>query len=89
MAGMEDRITKSDLDAAHKHSIHHRAELEQSTICGCFYCSAIFSPSEITEWIDDGQTALCPQCPVDAVLGSASGYPITSEFLKKMHDKWF
>ena len=75
--------------AAHKHSVRHRAELEASTTCGCFYCLRIFSPSEITEWIDDGQTALCPHCPVDSVIGSASGYPITPEFLKLMHDFWF
>jgi hypothetical protein len=80
---------KSDIEGAHKHSIYHRAELEQSSICGCFCCLATFAPSEIEEWIDDGQTALCPKCPVDAVIGSASGYPTTREFLSQMHDKWF
>ena len=75
--------------AAHKHSIRHRAELEDSAICGCFYCLSTFPPSAITDWIDDGQTALCPFCPVDSVIGSASGYPITSEFLLIMHDYWF
>lgn len=75
--------------AAHKRSIRHRAEIEASTICGCFYCLATFPPSEIAEWIDDGQTALCPRCPVDSVIGSASGYPITPEFLSRMHEHWF
>lgn len=74
---------------AHKHSIKHRAELESSSTCGCFYCLRIFSAAEITEWVDDGQTAICPHCPVDAVIGSASGYPITPEFLRRMHDYWF
>jgi hypothetical protein len=36
-----------------------------------------------------GQTALCPKCPVDSVIGAASGDPITPEFLKLMHDHWF
>jgi hypothetical protein len=80
---------KSDLEAAHRHCIYHRVELERSSICGCFYCLSIFPPSDILEWIDDNQTALCPKCPVDAVIGSASGYPITREFLSQMHDKWF
>jgi hypothetical protein len=74
---------------AHKHSSNHRAELEKSSVCGCFYCLSIFPPSDITEWTDDGQTALCPSCPVDSVIGSASGYPITREFLQGMHSYWF
>ncbi|WP_263356945.1 cytoplasmic protein [Acidicapsa ligni] len=78
-----------DLDAAHKHSSRHRAEVEASTVCGCFYCLSTFPPTAITGWIDDGQTALCPRCPVDAVLGSASGLPITSDFLERMHNRWF
>ena len=78
-----------DLGLAHKHSIRHRAEVEASEICGCFYCQSTYPPTEIVEWIDDGQTALCPRCPVDAVLGSASGLPITREFLERMHERWF
>jgi hypothetical protein len=78
-----------DLAAAHKHCIRHRAEIEASEICGCFYCLSTFAPTAIVEWIDDGQTALCPRCPVDAVLGSASGFPITREFLELMHERWF
>ena len=78
-----------DLGAAHKHCIRHRAELEASEICGCFYCLSTFPPAAITEWTDDGQTALCPNCPVDAVLGSASGFPITREFLELMYERWF
>ena len=74
---------------AHEHSSNHRAELERSKSCGCFYCIAIFPPSEIREWIDDGNTAICPYCPVDSVIGSASGYPITKEFLERMHAHWF
>jgi hypothetical protein len=89
MAGMVTPERTLDLEGAHKHSIHNRAELERSSVCGCFYCLATFSPSEIEEWIDDGQTALCPQCPVDSVIGSASGYPVTRDFLMLMHDKWF
>jgi hypothetical protein len=34
-------------------------------------------------------TALCPYCYTDSVLGDASGYPITEEFLKEMNKRWF
>jgi uncharacterized paraquat-inducible protein A len=77
------------LEAAHKHCRLNRAELQISSHCGCFYCLAVFTPVEIVEWVDEGQTALCPRCPVDSVIGSAAGYPITADFLLRMHDKWF
>jgi NAD-dependent SIR2 family protein deacetylase len=67
----------------------HRAELEKSHLCGCFYCMASFSSSKIQQWIDQEQTALCPECEIDSVIGSASGFPITKEFLERMHAHWF
>ena len=88
-----------DYFAAHKHSGHHRNEILASERCGCFYCISIFEPNDIADWIeegldkqnitDDGQTALCPKCGIDSVIGSASGYPITGEFLELMKNYWF
>jgi hypothetical protein len=78
-----------DYVTAHKHSSRHRAELESSEQCGCFYCFAIFPPSEIFDWIDDDRTALCPRCGIDSVIGTASGFPVTKEFLERMHGHWF
>lgn len=43
----------------------------------------------IQEWIDDGDTAICPSCGIDSVIGSASSYPITPEFLTAMQKFWF
>jgi hypothetical protein len=77
------------LRAAHRHSSQHREAVLASELCACFYCLAHFAPGEIEEWVDGEQTALCPRCGVDAVLGSASPYPLTSGFLRQMHDFWF
>ena len=79
---------------AHKHSSLHRQEILRSEQCGCFYCGNIFKPSEIDVWTDKnnegvGQTALCPYCSVDLVIGQASGYPISDDFLSRMHKRWF
>ena len=92
-------MKKEDIIAAHRYSSNHRESVLASDVCGCFYCLSIFSPSEIEDWVDaredetniseKGQTALCPRCGIDSVLGSASGYPITREFLQKMNDHWF
>ena len=83
------RISEPDNIAAHEHCSLNRAELEQSELCGCFYCMTIFHPNCISEWIDEAETAVCPNCSVDAVIGSVSGYPITKEFLERMHVHWF
>jgi hypothetical protein len=80
---------------AHRHSTHHREEIRSSERCGCFYCLAIFTPFEIKEWTDisesrpQGETAVCPKCGIDSVIGSESGYPITKVFLESMSRHWF
>ena len=86
-------MTTPDILRAHRHSSRHRAEVFASAACGCFYCGATFPPAAIAEWVDEweeiGQTALCPQCGIDSVIGSESGYPLTPEFLAAMHQHWF
>ena len=84
----ELRVTEDHI-GAHEWSSYHRKTLRESDVCGCFYCLEVFPPSEIEDWIDDDDTALCPKCGIDSVIGSVSGYPIEREFLKKMHDHWF
>ena len=81
----------SDHIAAHKHCFKNHREIMDSEICGCFYCIAIFRPSEITDWInDDSQAkAQCPKCGIDSVIGSASGFPIEAAFLERMNAHWF
>lgn len=78
---------------AHKHSIFHRQEIESSEWCACFRCLKTFEPSKIVEWVDPSkegcQTALCPFCGIDSVIGSSSGLPMTKEFLKEMYEDWF
>ncbi len=74
---------------AHSRSMGHRKEILRSTLCGCFHCTKRFAPSEVSEWVDNGATALCPHCGVDAVIGDASGYPVTPEFLSSMRREWF
>jgi acetone carboxylase gamma subunit len=53
----------------------------------------MFPPDEIEDWVDElegvGQTALCPNCGIDSVIGSASGYSITTDFLENMKRHWF
>jgi NAD-dependent SIR2 family protein deacetylase len=77
----------NELERAHIDSSSHRALVERSRVCGCFYCCEVFPPSEVREWIDEGETALCPRCGIDAVLPDSVGF--TDEFLKAMRGYWF
>ncbi|MFN4102219.1 MAG: cytoplasmic protein [Pararhodobacter sp.] len=79
-------------DTAHRHSIRNRAEIAASHLCGCFFCLATINAGEIAEWVDEddgGETAICPRCGVDSVLGDASGFPLDTGFLSQMQRRWF
>jgi hypothetical protein len=83
-------VAAVDIKRAHDYSSKHRASIMSSKQCGCFYCLATFDPAHILDWVDDDQTALCPQCGIDAVIGTASGFPVVEEkFLRSMREYWF
>ena len=71
-----------------KKSIHNRSALFTAKICGCYYCLGEFEAGQVTEWVDDNDTALCPRCGIDAVLDFDTK-PADKELLLKMHDRWF
>lgn len=73
-----------------KFSFQNRLELANDSVCGCYHCLKIFHPEEIEEWIDDSpETAVCPFCHIDSIIGEGSGFPITKEFLKKIKSQMF
>ena len=74
--------------AAHDHARHNKEELVASTRCGCFFCRAIFDPKVPLEFVES-DTALCPSCGIDAVIGDKAGYELTEEFLLAMFKRWF
>jgi hypothetical protein len=84
-----DTSTEADYNKAHEHSRNNQSEIAQSVKCSCFHCCDLFVSSDIIKWADDGKTAVCPKCDVDAVIGDKSGYVFSTQFLKGMHDRWF
>lgn len=36
--------------------------------CGCFHCLRVYETIEVVDWVDDGETPLCPHCGVDSVM---------------------
>ena len=78
-----------NLDEVYAHSYRSRAEIESSRQCGCFACRRIFPANEVVDYIDNGETAMCPYCDTDAVIGDASGYAITPDLLEEMYKEYF
>lgn len=70
-------------------SVFNKEDLKKSKLCGCFYCCEIFSPKEITEWTDDGKTAICPKCKVDSILPLKENDDDSKEILEKMYGYYF
>jgi hypothetical protein len=79
---------QSRLKVAHGRCLHNRRLLANGGRCGCFYCLRTFDANDVTEWVDEGLTARCPHCGIDAVLSEKSD-PIHPWFLKRMQTFWF
>lgn len=84
MANINDPM----LEAAHQHSFHNHALIRAGGSCGCFYCLRTFDASRVQRFVDDGQTALCPFCGIDAVL-PVQVDPIDANFLRQMRRRFF
>ena len=91
----------NELLAAQRHTSNNRAELEASNLCGCFHCMQVFPTLEIVAWTGldmsnfndseamNAETAVCPRCGSESLIGDKSGYAIDPDFLNRMHQAWF
>lgn len=77
------------LEAAHRHTIRNRSEIERSQNCGCTCCERIFPAAEVEEYIDNGTTAMCPYCSCDALVGDAAGFGLTADLLHQLNKHYF
>ena len=66
-ARKQEGIMPVDVESFTKRSFRNRAAVVSSG-CGCYFCTRAFHGGEVEEWVDDGETALCPFCGIDAVL---------------------
>ena len=78
-----------DIRHAAKFAMHNKKEVQNSIICGCFHCLALFDPKEIKEWTDDQDTAVCPFCYVDAVLPETDDVHLDKDMLNRLNTYGF
>lgn len=74
------------VSTAIKFAMRNKTSLSFVEKAGCYNCMEIIDVKDITEWTDQGETALCPKCHVDAVLPDAN---LTQAQLKEIHEYWF
>lgn len=72
-----------------KKTYKNKDALARSECCGCYNCIQLFSPTAIVDYIDKGNTALCPFCGMDSVIGTNMGYNVTIKFLKRLKKNIF
>lgn len=75
--------------------MNNKETIRKSTLVGCFYCHRIFGAKSInlerqciSHLVANGSeepTIYCPHCGIDSLIGDASGFDITPEFLSYMH----
>lgn len=74
---------------APKLAMRNKSVLSNVTDCACYHCCTFFTTSEIEEWVDKGETALCPNCKIDAVLPIYEDSEKDLSFLSKVNKYWF
>jgi hypothetical protein len=89
------KYTQTYLDKAHRKSFGNLQQIRESKMCGCFFCTKIFPVSEFPDgWLPETNkneaTVQCPYCCIDAILGDASGFPVTDPaFIQALEQTWF
>lgn len=71
-----------------KYSMRNKVYIGESDKCACYFCLSEFNPEEIVEWTDEGETALCPKCKIDSVVGN-SVVNWDTKFLEDASHYWF
>lgn len=51
-----------------KLSFKNKEQLQKIENACCYFCQKDVIVKDIKEWTDDGETAICPHCNVDAVV---------------------
>lgn len=69
-------------------AMRNKSQLASASKAGCYQCGAIFDPKEITEYTDQGDTAVCPKCSEDAVIPESVTLKITTDYLKSVKEFW-
>ena len=74
-----------NIEDAPEESQYNHTAIQDDTVCGCYFCIMVFTGGSIVSWSDEGTTALCPRCEVDAVLPGVND----TDVLIQANKRWF
>ena len=80
---------EKQLKKLHAYSSHNAKLVASSERCYCFYCRSEFESSEISAYVDEGETVLCPRCNIDAVIPDAIDESLDADIIEEMNKYWF
>ena len=77
-----------DIPHAAQLAFKNKLAIKASNKVGCYHCKKIYEAKEVTQFTDKGETAICPKCGIDAVLGDAA-VTLDEQVLQHMSGYWF
>lgn len=80
---------EAQLKKLHTYSSHNRNLIMLANRCYCFHCKTALDRHEIKEYADDGQTAICPKCGIDAIIPDSIEDSIDEKTISEMQEYWF
>ena len=80
---------ESQLERLNAYSSHNKRYIAVSNKCYCFHCLACVDHSEITEYLDAGQTAICPKCGIASIIPDSIDDTVDEKIISEMHAYWF
>jgi len=83
------RERKIKLEKLHAYCKNNEELIEKSGYCYCFHCQKKISSFEITRFLGEENTALCPYCGIDAIIPENIDDDINSEIIDDMNNYWF
>jgi hypothetical protein len=82
-------MSNTEIFTAAMIAMRNKKQVETSHNVGCYYCLQIFPATDVQEYTDNGNTAICPHCHVDSIIPEKAVQTLTESTLKEMHDYWF
>lgn len=80
---------ETQLERLHAYSAHNKSLIDISNKCYCFYCRSCMERSEMVDYIDDGQTAVCPKCGIDSIIPDSIEECVDENMIAQMNEYWF
>lgn len=82
-------MEKSLIESAIKYATSNKEALSNSTNAGCYYCLRIYPASEVAEFLEVEDTAICPYCDIDSVLPDNTPIELNKANLEELQEYWF